>query len=103
MKKKDKEYVIAESDFSKKGWASKIGIGGGTQLAAYISNKWKYIINETTREEELYDMEKDPKELNDLSKDNKKLCSKFKKAIQDERGRKKESNELTKAIGDVKL
>jgi len=50
-----------------------------TPYAGIRDGKWKYIYNIRYKVEELYDLEKDPFEKNNLASQNKDLCTRFRK------------------------
>ncbi len=51
------------------------------RIISYRTKKWKYIIDEESKLEELYDLEKDPKEKVNLNKKFPKLIRKFRKKV----------------------
>ncbi len=62
-----------------------------------IDNKYKYIYYPFRQdpEEELYDLEKDPKEEHNIAETNKDLTSKFRKKIEDMKTKKLTGEKLT--------
>ncbi len=51
------------------------------RIISYRTKKWKYIIDEETKDEELYDLKIDPKETINLSKNFPKLTRLFRKKV----------------------
>ncbi|MBD3228040.1 MAG: sulfatase-like hydrolase/transferase [Candidatus Lokiarchaeota archaeon] len=68
------------------------------RILSYRTTDWKYIINDADGVEKLYNLHDDPKELNDLSTENKKLLRIFRKKLIDHL---KEKEKRKKNLKDI--
>jgi arylsulfatase A-like enzyme len=84
--------------------------GTGYKILSYRTKKWKYIFDEGTKQDELYDLERDPKEKQNISKSNIERCREFEDKIrahilmEEEIAKKpQEKDKISRIVGSLKI